>query len=434
MKHLMEVHILQNFAPSNLNRDDTGSPKDAYFGGVRRGRISSQCLKRAAREYVRSHGLLDEKDLATRTKRIAQVVAGYLRSEYGLDASKADAVARTAIGGIMKSELKSKGEKQEHFTKVLIYLNSHEALAIAKVCYQHLDQLEQISGEAAEKARLDIMAAEEIVQTLEEGLKVAEQDEKEALKKKLADAKKQLGQLKKSNANVVIPDKIVAELKEVFARGRRSVDVALFGRMLAEVPRKDRDDAACQVAHAISTHAVEREFDYFTAVDDLNPGEDTGAGMLGTVEFSSSCYYRYLALDVTKLLENLEGNTDLALKGIGAFLKAIIKAKPSGKQNGFAAHNDPDFVFVTVRTDTDPRNLANAFEKPVRPSSLHSLTEASVERFGAKWKKLETAYGGGGHTLRLNLTEASCDLGEEVPSLDKLMERTLEVIRAELGV
>lgn len=432
MEHLLELHILQNFAPSNLNSDDTGSPKDAYFGGVRRGRISSQCLKRSAREYVRINGLLKDQDLATRTKRIASVVAGHIRAS-GVEAALAEAVARTAISAIFKSELRIKGEQRQHLAKTLVYLNYDEAQAMAKVCVRHLAELQAISGEAAEQSRVAMELAEEKIEGLLAQIEDADPDQKKVLKKELSEAKKNLEDIKKTTPNVQVPKGILSELRGVFSHSKRSVDVALFGRMLAEVPRAEWDEAACQVAHAISTHAIGREFDFYTAVDDLAGHDEAASGMLGTTQFSSACYYRYMALDVLKLQENLSGNQDLVLQSIKAFLLAMVKAKPSGKQNSFAAHNDPDFVVVSVRKDADPRNLANAFEKPVRPSLTHSLSEASIERFSAKWKVLAEAYGGGGEVFRLNLTEATCDIGQGVGSLEELLQKTLEAVRPGLG-
>ena len=100
MKHLLEIHILQNFAPSNLNRDDTGSPKDAIFGGVRRGRISSQCLKRAAREYVRENpGGLPQEALALRTKRLVQALVEQLKAK-GRAEEEARQKVEQALGGM----------------------------------------------------------------------------------------------------------------------------------------------------------------------------------------------------------------------------------------------------------------------------------------------------------------------------------------------
>ena len=103
------------------------------------------------------------------------------------------------------------------------------------------------------------------------------------------------------------------EIINAFNRGK-AIDLALFGRMLADLPEKNTD-AACQVAHAISTHAVEREFDFYTAIDDLKPDDTSGADMMGTVEFNSACLYRYAVINWDKLVENLQEDGILAKKG-----------------------------------------------------------------------------------------------------------------------
>nr|WP_240030536.1 type I-E CRISPR-associated protein Cas7/Cse4/CasC [Thermus scotoductus] len=84
------------------------------------------------------------------------------------------------------------------------------------------------------------------------------------------------------------------------------MDLALFGRMLADRPELGVD-AAAQVAHALSTHKVDREFDFYTAVDDLNPKEETGAGMMGDVEFYSATLYRYALVDLEKFPKTCKG-------------------------------------------------------------------------------------------------------------------------------
>ena len=174
------------------------------------------------------------------------------------------------------------------------------------------------------------------------------------------------------------------------AGSRLSVDVALFGRMLAVMPEKNQY-AACQVAHAISTHAVEREFDFFTAVDDLKPEDTAGADMMGTVEFNSACFYRYAMVDWAKLGNNLQGDAELSAKGLRAFLEGFVVAEPTGKQNTFAAHNPPEFIMVTVRRNTAPRNLANAFESALR--ARDGLTRTSASALMAKAKALQVASG-----------------------------------------
>lgn len=400
MKHLLEIHILQNFAPSNLNRDDTGSPKDAIFGGYRRGRISSQCLKRSVRQYVRDNpNGLPQEATAIRTKRLVQELVRQL-TDQGRSEDEARQKVTVALGGM--------GLKvgDENKTQYLLFVGRQEVKKIADLIHQQWDSL------------------------------VVGQAEEEGGKRKAKDAKKA--------AREAVSDEIKKALSLVLDGGK-AVDVALFGRMLADLPEKNQD-AACQVAHAISTNTVEREFDFYTAVDDLKPDDNAGADMLGTVEFNSACFYRYAALDLAKLHKNLQGDTELMLNGLEAFLRAMVKAKPSGKQNSFAAHNDPEYVVFTVRQDADPRSIANAFERPVRPSHGLRLTEASAVKFEQKWRWLEAAYGEAGKTFRLNAPEIDeadfrCNdkdenkrVGDPVESLGKLIQKTLEAARQQMGV
>jgi CRISPR system Cascade subunit CasC len=393
---LVEVHILQNFAPSNLNRDDTGSPKDAFFGGVRRARISSQCLKRAAREYLRDHphGVPAEA-LGVRTK---QVVDELVRALVGRGRAEVEARQKViaALGGV---NLKVGQDKEDgpYLTQYLLFLGRQELDRLAEVIHE---QWESLATPEAEEV-----------------------------------GGRQSGRKAKQTAREAVPKAVKEALNRVLDGGK-AVDVALFGRMLADLPEKNQD-AACQVAHAISTHAVEREFDFFTAVDDLKQLDDeadAGAGMLGTIEFTSACFYRYIALDLEQLRRNLQGDTELALLGVEALLEALVRAKPSGKQNSFAAHNDPEYIVCAVRREADPRNVANAFERPIakREWTASGLTGASVERFAAKWRTLERAYGQAGPTFSLNLTEAADGLGERTESLEDLVGATMRAVRAAL--
>lgn len=342
---LLEVHMLQNFAPSNLNRDDTGSPKDCDFGGVRRARISSQCQKRAIREEFKQSALLPPEHLGVRTKRLAEEVAKRLATS-GREAEQARQVTEAAIAGF------GLGLKEGE-TEYLIFLGDDELDAFAAACQEHWETLAEVSS----------------------GGKVAKKDAKAAASKELNAA---LGKA---------------------LDGKRAADVALFGRMLADLPDRNRD-AACQVAHALSTNAVSVEFDFFTAVDDLKPrAEDTGAGMLGTVEFNSSCYYRYANIDLRQLLANLGGDVDLARATVRAFLQAAVSAVPSGKQNSFAAQNPPSLIMGVVRND-GAWSLANAFVKPVRPRGEDDLIAASVSALDSYWGRLSAMYGDGGIVTR----------------------------------
>jgi CRISPR system Cascade subunit CasC len=382
VKTLIEIHVIQNFAPSNLNRDDTGAPKDAMFGGTRRARISSQCLKRAMRRDFtrkRDDGFFLPDELAIRTKRLYEAVADRLAGKR----SREEALAKVEIALSYVKLKAAEGGK----TQYLLYLGQNEVAALAETVDRYWDAIVPAAAEPKEKGK---------------------------------------AKGKKAVAGEA-PQDVRDSLDAVF-KGGKAVDLALFGRMLADMPENNQH-AACQVAHAISTHAVQREFDYYTAVDDLKPEDTSGADMMGTVEFNSACFYRYAVVDWEKFGENLQHDRELACKGLRAFLEAFVTAEPTGKQNTFAAHNPPEFVAVSVRRNAASRNLANAFEAAVRIGKDESLTQTSVRRLVAKAARLNAAYEGGGKTSVLNLTDAELDgFGTSVASLKALLDATLQAV------
>lgn len=384
MKTLIEIHALQNFAPSNLNRDDTGAPKDALFGGTRRARVSSQCLKRSIRQYflgLVEQNVLASDDVAFRTKRILDALIKSL-GEKGRDKIEAKEKACLALAA-MELTVKEDGKSE-----YLLFLGQREISNISNIINIQWDS---ITASA----------------TAVEG-------------KKPGKAKKQAAQ----NAD----PKLKEALDKVF-NGGKAVDVALFGRMLTDMPEKNQN-AACQVAHAISTHAVEREFDFYTAVDDLKPEDNPGVDMMGTVEFNSACLYRYAVVDWDKLLENLQGDAVLAEKGLRSFLEGFVVAEPTGKQNTFAAHNPPELVAISVRRNTAPRNLANAFETAIHVRKDESVTKKSAEELAKKAVALRTAFGGKEKTLVLNLVQAEIKgFGMSVASLNELIDGTLSSVK-----
>ncbi len=144
--------------------------------------------------------------------------------------------------------------------------------------------------------------------------------------------------------------------------GDQSLDLALFGRMVADNPELNVD-ASAQVAHALSTHEIVPEYDYFTALDDLQPEDNAGAAMLGSLEFNSSTLYRYANININELAYNLD--QDSAITGAVSFVKEFLLTMPTGKQNTFANKTLPSYVMVNLRTDT-PVNLVSAFEEPVK--------------------------------------------------------------------
>lgn len=344
MSTRIEFHILQSFAPANLNRDDTGAPKDAIFGGTRRGRISSQALKRAARFHMQDGGLIPQHARSYRTKRLSGILSDDL-AERGVNEELANALVKAAIQTIGSS--KKKMQIKDDKTDYLMFLGGAELGRMADVLAAYAEQV--------------------------------------------------------GNGKVKISPDLTKELTGILKeKAKGAVDIALFGRMVANLPEANTD-ASCQVAHAISTHRVDRDFDYYTAVDDLKPLDTAGADMIGTVEFNSSCYYRYSVIDMRQLGENL-GDADLARDALAAYTEAVVEAIPTGKQNSFAAHNPPTTVLVVMRKNQSPRNLANAFEQAVSMNNSGVMKE-SARRLGEYWTKVDTAFGPADRAWVLDLSE-----------------------------
>lgn len=387
MSLFVEFHLIQNFAPSNLNRDDTGAPKDAIFGGHRRARVSSQCLKRSARNWFNSSQVFPEGSLGTRTQHLDRLLTEELQ--------RIAVPSTDAFNEIVKLSLKGKKSKdgddqngpdkekeEEKLLSYLLYLSAPEIEAFRLLIREHAD----------------------LLATLAQKKKIKPSD---------------------------IPDNLKEAIKKCLKRSK-AVDIALFGRMLADLPAENQD-AACQVAHAISTHKVEREFDYFTAVDDKGDPDETGAGMIGQIEFNSATFYRYAVVDVAKLVKNLQDDKELTLNGIAAFAQAMARAIPTGKQNTFAAHNPPSFVGIVLR-HTSPFNLANAFEKPVWPRNDKELTTLSVEALAKHDTAVSAFYGDGkDEWAYLDMTGVwPDDKGAPQPNLNSLSEWIKAHVSAEL--
>lgn len=342
---LIQIHMLQNYAPANLNRDDTGAPKDAIFGGVLRGRISSQCLKRSMRRSpVFADAFAAEGLLGERTKTLPDLIGKELEALKVEPAVVKAIVAR--VPDIGRESTKRAAETDSD------------------------DDTEE-SGEAAE------------VETRTKQLIFIGKNELRPLAEKLFDAYKNVGAKAWPNAKMGDITKALGSSLPM------SVDIAMFGRMTTSAAFDDVA-AAVQVAHALSTNALTQEFDYYTAVDDLT-GE-SGAGMIGDVEFNSSTYYKYLNVHWEQLVKNLGGDVAVARRAVLAVLEAAATAQPSGKQNSFAAHALPDVVLVEVSDRNLPVSYANAFIKPVRAGGNTSLMDASAAGLAAYATTLSEAY------------------------------------------
>ena len=125
-----------------------------------------------------------------------------------------------------------------------------------------------------------------------------------------------------------------------------ALDIALFGRMVAKAADMNVE-AAASFSHAISTHKVSNEVEFFTALDDLS-GEETGSAHMGSLEFNSATYYRYISLDLGQLTQTLGDNADLSA-AIKAFTQALFVAVPSARQTTQSGASPWEFARVMVR-------------------------------------------------------------------------------------
>lgn len=401
---LIEIHMIQNHAPSNLNRDDTGSPKVAMFGGKARARLSSQCIKHSIRKSPLFRDEL-QKHLGTRTRRLPGDIRRFLLDS-GCDASVADVIRDKAIQIGRTEDSKDQGKDSSQ----------------PKDSPPETSQKDTASDDADQEKNLT------------KQLIFYHDDEVPPLALRLKELYEELGQ---ENFKKLTPKELNKKLAG--SRPKCSVDIALFGRMTTSAAFEDIH-AALQVAHAFSTAKLEREFDYFTAVDDrVEAAEEKGAGMIGDVEFNSATYYKYFSLDWETLLSNLGGDTEeaekVSLETAKALLRAAALTTPSGKQNTFAAHNPPDAVLVEIKPKKIPMSYANAFVKPVTPNHDRDLVEASIERLTGYAATLKSTYSiKTAASFWLTTSGQKMDGAEKANNLDELVDKMAGSIKAAMGV
>ena len=344
----VDFHVLQTVPPSCVNRDDTGSPKTAVYGGTTRARVSSQAWKRAMRLMFATE-LLDSKELGIRTKKIVRVVSEQIENiDPACDAKKLALDALEKVGferkKLLKAEKDTQGESEGADNDVLLFIGAQQARALAELIVQD----SKLANEATAKS-----SAEEL--------------EEESTSKKKKEKSK-------------VDQRYVQAMSD-----NPTLDMVLFGRMVAKNPSLNYD-AAVQVAHSISTHAVENEFDFFTALDDLSDG--SGAAHLSTKEYNSATLYRYADVNVLELVRSF--GKEKATQAVRYFAEAFIRSMPTGSQNSYANRTLPDAVYVTLRTD-QPVNLCGAFEKAV-PATANGFVGPSKAALADYAQKVYTSY------------------------------------------
>jgi CRISPR system Cascade subunit CasC len=344
MTTFIQLHLLTAYAPANLNRDDAGRPKTAFMGGVERLRVSSQSLKRAWRC---SETFEDKMSgyIGKRTRRIGVEYVYKPMLAAGI-AEKTAIAAAEKIAGQFGSLKKDKNATTDKKLEIeqIVHVSSHEV---------------------------------ELIKQLVNSL-IAEQREP------------------------------TDEEVKLLRKERRSVDMALFGRMLASTPEFNVE-AACQVSHALGVSAVTIEDDFFTAVDDLNNKEESGSGHMGEQGFASALFYTYICISRDLLVENLGGDEELAKRAIAALTETALTVSPTGKQNSFASRAYASYALAEVGQQ-QPRSLAAAYFQPVRDADQ---IPAAIARLKEQRASFDRVYGNCADAYQeLNVQESQGTLAE----------------------
>ncbi|MFH1737510.1 MAG: type I-E CRISPR-associated protein Cas7/Cse4/CasC [bacterium] len=330
---LIEIHMIQNHSPANLNRDDLGAPKTCYFGGVLRSRISSQCIKRSIRMSEEFKQLLG----GVRTRQLAKLIADKVTG---------------------KSDVKKRAEK------------------MLEACGFKPKKSKGQDPEGSEQSKMLVYTTRGAIEEMASLLQNDDGKNDEELVKKLAKliAKRTVAPDMALCGRMLEPDKAAAQIWK----------------------GKDYEttvEAALQVAHAISTHEARPEVDYYVAADDI-PGEDAGAGYLDEAMFASACFYKYFSIHWETLVNNLKGfgenHEKLAAHTVGAFIRGAALVTPTGKQNSFAAHNPPDGMLIEIKNT--PVSYANAFAHPARNDERDIISQ-SIAQLAQYIYDLDTGYG-----------------------------------------
>lgn len=330
----MDIYAIQNVPPSNINRDETGNPKTALYGGFLRSRVSSQAWKQSMRHTFCER--MGKDHVGKRTKNAVQmIVDAMLDHRPDCDEEKASKYATLifkAIGVKTQPSKRAGAASGKPVTDYLIFLANTEIDKLALLALEWMDQ----------------------------GKKTAQK-----------------------------PDSDMQNKVENIFHDEQAVDIALFGRMLADAPDLNTD-ASAQVAHAISVDAIRPEYDFFTAKDDCSENDNAGAAMMDSVGFNSSTLYRYANVNLTALREQL-GNIEVTSKAASVFVDAFIRSMPTGKQNSYGNRTLPETCIVVFR-DNQPINAVEAFEKPVKASEDKSITQIACLRLIDELHRIEKAY------------------------------------------
>lgn len=411
----IEFHILQSFPVTCLNRDDVGSPKTAMIGGTQRARVSSQAWKRPVRMAMHHLGITH----GTRTKLISPLIAEACM-ERGATHEQAKACGDKVEGVFIKektqghflnekqiesivksfSDAKFDTENKKVKNKISSTIkNKNEA-------YSDIDEvLSIVEEECIKKGATKEQAEAFINKIMEEKQKNDEANEMEGVEDSNTEKTNTLLFLSPNEVSILAdsfaekgfaPDQVITkkdpkkqakEIADLIGKVSETVDavdIALFGRMVAQAAELNVE-ASASFAHAISTHKVANEVEFFTALDDRST--EPGAAHMGSLEFNSATYYRYVSLDLGQLARTLSSQS--VPEAVEVFSKALFLAVPVARQSTQSGASPWGFAKVLVRRG---QRLQVPFETAVKAENGGFL-EPSIEALTKYLSRQEKLHG-----------------------------------------
>lgn len=365
----LSLHLLETLVAVLPVRDENGAPKSIVYGGAERHMITSQARRRAERVHTRNRanaglGALAGRSTGVRTREWALITARALTSEHGWEADEAIVTARAVVEATGLKFGDPAKKTVANLTKVLLFAPGDAGARIAA----HIDeQAETVRSWVQEYLRAQTaVAAAKPKKGARKNLGQDEADTSEGSEAKLPP----------------LPHATRAAVLTALAP-RDAIDIALYGRFLAEIADSPNVDGAVQSSHAFTVHEAEQVDDFYAAADDakldrkanaldfLDAADDAGAGMTGYQSLITGTFYRHAVLDRLKLRRNLQaaGMTaqeaeEASVAAEAEFVTAFVDAFPEAKKNSTASTGSLPALVLAFEGER-PYNYAAAFQSPI---------------------------------------------------------------------
>ncbi|MGI5340849.1 type I-E CRISPR-associated protein Cas7/Cse4/CasC [Streptomyces sp. CA-181903] len=364
----LSLHLLETLVAVLPVRDENNAPKSIVYGGVERHMITSQARRRAERVHARNRanagvGPLAGRTTGLRTREWALLTAKALEAAHGWERDEAVSMARAVLEATGLKFGDPSKKTVANLTKVLLFAPADTGERIAAHIAAEADGLL--------RWRDEYLAAQAATAKPKRGTrKAAEQPE---------DGESETA----SGKNLPpLPRETRAAVLTALAP-RDAIDIALYGRFLAEIADSPNVDGAVQSAHSFTIHEAEQVDDFYAAADDaklerkknaldfLDAADDAGAGMTGYQSLISGTFYRHAVLDRRQLEVNLRAagmSVEEAVEAVAAaeeeFVTAFVEAFPEAKKNSTASTGSLPALVLAFEGER-PYNYAAAFQKPV---------------------------------------------------------------------